>query len=522
MRNIKQGLLAVAVFTLTAGSALGAAPEGYYDSLEGLSGVALKRAVKAVARKHTVVNYSQDTRFPELPYAWQVFEQSDVYDADGTDVWWDMYSSTAMIVKNGHDGLNIEHCVPNSWWGHTKNDAYKDLYHLNPSDATANGKKSNWPPGVVSKASFDNGVLKVGSPVAGQGGGAGTVYEPADVYKGDFARAYFYVFTMYDQEDTDISWLADYEWAYDLTSDLFLRPWASSLLLEWAKNDPVSQKEIDRNETIASYQNNRNPFIDNPELAEHIWGSKSDQPFHASLYTPGPEPKYPIDDVVEFDILDGRWYAVRSTDELTETDRYIIADVKQNKTMTSVFTSKYMEVCHDVATLGGTEDNPYLVYVPAAAAVINLVKVDGGYAVGVSDSDGNFKGYLKATTKNTLYLTPGATDNGATVTITPGPDETVISFGDAIGKIQYNSGNPRYCAYTSNQGRVRLYRHLDPAQYPDDEEEGAVDAVVVDGDSVLIGIYDINGRKINADGLRDLDHGVYIIVTSHGTRKVMR
>ena len=521
MRTIKNIFMALAVCALTGGSASAAVPDGYYDSLEGLSGVALKKAVKAVAREHTVVNYSQDTRFPELPYAWQVFGEADVFDADGTPVWWDMYSSNAMLVRNGHDGLNIEHCVPNSWWGKLTNDAYKDLFHLNPSDATANGKKSNYPPGKVANAGYDNGVLKVGTPVSGQGGGSGTVYEPADVYKGDFARAYFYIFTIYD----DIPWNADYEWAYDLTSDLLLMPWSYELLLQWAKDDPVSQKEIDRNEVIYGYQNNRNPFIDNPELAEHIWGSSNNKPFHATVYTPGPEPAYPIDEVEDYEVLEGRWYAVKTADELTETDRYVIADVKQNKSMTDVFNSKYMEVCPNVATLVG-EENPYLAYVPAAAAVITLREVSGGYAVGVNDSDGNFKGYLKSTKSGTAYLTQNIGDAGVTATITPSQAETAISFGSDAGKLQYNSGNPRFCAYTSAQGKVRLYRYLDESQYPPEEGEDNEDTSVeaVDGTPApsLIGIYDVNGRRLNTQSLSGLDHGVYIVVTSHGTRKIAK
>lgn len=515
--------MAFAACTLLGATAFAAAPDGYYDSLEGLSGVALKKAVKAVAREHTVVNYSQDTRFPDLPYAWLVFEQSDQYDADGTPVWWDMYSSNAILIRNGHDGLNIEHCVPNSWWGKVKNDAYRDLFHLNPSDATANGRKSNWPPGEVATPTFDNGVLKVGTPKSGQGGGASSVYEPADVYKGDFARAYFYIFTIYDNNDSDISWGADYDWVYDLSSDLFLKPWSYELLLEWAKNDPVSQKEIDRNETIFRYQNNRNPFIDNPELAEHIWGLSNNKAFHASAYTPGPEPKYPIDEVEEYDVLDGRWYAVKSTDEITESDRYVVAELKNNKPMTAVFNSKYMEVCPNVATMVDGND-PYLAYVPAAAAIITLKSVNGGYAVGVNDADGNFKGYLKSTSSGTAYLTQNISDNGVTATISVSDAETAITFSG--GKLQYNGSNPRFCAYTSNQGKVKLYRYLDPGQYPPEEGDEGPDTSVgaLDGSEppVLIGIYDINGRRLDADSIDGLDHGIYIVVTNYGTRKIVK
>ncbi|MEC9127616.1 MAG: endonuclease, partial [Pseudomonadota bacterium] len=49
--------------------------------------------------------------------------------------------------------------------------------------------------------------------------------------------------------------------------------WFLNLLLSWHSQDPVSQKEIDRNEAAFSFQNNRNPFVDHPELVNNIWGN---------------------------------------------------------------------------------------------------------------------------------------------------------------------------------------------------------------------------------------------------------
>ena len=64
-------------------------------------------------------------------------------------------------------------------------------------------------------------------------------------------------------------------------NDLYptLTPWAMNLLLQWAEQDPVSEKEILRNEQVYYFQNNRNPFIDFPELANHIWGNRKTEPF---------------------------------------------------------------------------------------------------------------------------------------------------------------------------------------------------------------------------------------------------
>ena len=117
------------------------APENYYSSLEGLNKGDLKAAAKKVARKHTVISYGDQT--------WNAFRQTDVRMVNGRAIWWDMYSPNEVSADNGHGSLNIEHSVANSWWGGTKNDAYKDLFHLNPSNSEANNWKSNYPLGYV-------------------------------------------------------------------------------------------------------------------------------------------------------------------------------------------------------------------------------------------------------------------------------------------------------------------------------------------------------------------------------------
>ena len=145
--------------------------------------------------------------------------------------------------------------------------------------AAANQAKSNWPLGKVdmtASTKYNNGVSIVGYPVTGQGGGSQSVFEPADEYKGDFARTYFYMVTCYQ----DLTWVTKYSWMMEQNTYPTLKGWASKLLLEWHRNDPVSEKEINRNEVVYSIQNNRNPFIDHPELAEYIWGNKVGQTFN--------------------------------------------------------------------------------------------------------------------------------------------------------------------------------------------------------------------------------------------------
>lgn len=281
--RLKKYILAISAVAVFSLSATAGYPKGYYDSLEGLKGYALMKAVKAVAKNHTEISYGDKT--------WQAFRSTDVRVVNGKECWWDMYSNDNVAVSSGHGGMNIEHSVANSWWGHTKNAAYKDIVHLNPSNSTANSRKSNYPLGEIATVTWDNGVTFVGKPVSGQGGGNNYVYEPHDDYKGDFARVFMYMFTIYD----DISWKSNTSWMYDTGRDLMFKDWAVELLLKWAAADPVSRKEENRNDGIYKEQKNRNPFIDLPELAEHIWGSKSNQPFHLDGSSdPDPDPD-PVD-----------------------------------------------------------------------------------------------------------------------------------------------------------------------------------------------------------------------------------
>jgi endonuclease I len=257
-------------------------PEGYYDSLNGKTKGDLKSAACQIVVNHTAISYGTST--------WSVFEESDTRMVDGQLCWWDMYSDNNVTVSSGHPGMNIEHGVANSWWGGTKNDAYKDLFHLNPSNSDANSRKSNYPLGVVGTQTWTNGITTVGKPASGYGGGNSMVFEPADQYKGDFARAFFYMFTCYENMS---GWKSTTNWMYTVGEQYpMLKPWAYNMLIEWARQDPVDQKEIDRNEAIYKHQHNRNPFIDLPELAEYIWGNKVGEEFYVGaapdpeLYTP--------------------------------------------------------------------------------------------------------------------------------------------------------------------------------------------------------------------------------------------
>ena len=274
-RNFIKSLLLVVALVASALGMFAAVPAGYYNGIAGLKDRALK------SKLHEIINTGNNNDYNGLFKI--CFVHSDAR-ADGT--WWDMYSNVKRQIYYGStvswNGMNREHSFPKSWWGGDENDAYTDLNHLYPSDGDANSKKNFYPLGEVDPANvtFDNGVSKVGTPVSGQGGGQKIVFEPADEYKGDFARTYFYMVTCYQHLTWKYTFMArqgDYP---------TLQGWAIDLLLKWHRADPVSDKERARNEAVYSIQYNRNPFIDYPELVEYIWGNMMDKPFEAGDLPP--------------------------------------------------------------------------------------------------------------------------------------------------------------------------------------------------------------------------------------------
>ncbi len=288
---MKKLLLILVAFGMTVGANAGF-KAGYYDKMNGKSGAALKAAAKECVQKHNTLGYY------ELPNYWQY---SDVYPqlVNGNKRWWDMYSDAVYLIQRGQSGkssfsankMQREHSVPKSWWKQNGSveytPAYSDMWNLYPSDGAANQAKLNYPLGYTASTSFNNGVTKVGAARTGYGGGSRNVFEPDDEYKGDFARAYMYVATVYD----DINWVINY--MYNKEAYPTLVPWAKEMLLQWCRMDPVDQKEIDRNNVVEQYQGNRNPFVDFPELAEYIWGTRTTETFYVKDQE-GSDPTPPI------------------------------------------------------------------------------------------------------------------------------------------------------------------------------------------------------------------------------------
>ncbi len=241
-------------------------PPGYYDPAFGLSGPALKAALYDIISPHNVHQYTE---------LWDDFETTD--DRDDNGKVWDIYSDIpggsapylftfgsdqCGTYDNEGDCYNREHTVPQSWFNSAA-PMVSDLFHVYPTDGWVNQKRADLPYGEVGSADFtsENGT-KTGNSVTP--GYNGTVCEPIDAFKGDLARTYFYMMTRY--MTVADNWNSDMFAAGDLTI------WAENLLIQWHEDDPVSQKEIDRNNAVYAIQENRNPYIDHPEWAGSIWG----------------------------------------------------------------------------------------------------------------------------------------------------------------------------------------------------------------------------------------------------------
>ncbi len=265
-RGVPQTL--IILLLLFVSRAFAQIPPGYYDPASGKSGVALQAALHNIIKGHTVVSYSS------------IIGYFSTTDAKPGSVVWDMYSDVPggtppyVFHYNGSDECgnyaaegdcyNREHSWPKSWFNDVP-PMNSDMFHIYPTDGYVNGRRNNYPYGTVSSASWtsQNGC-KLGSCT--WPGYSGTVFEPLDEYKGDFARTYFYMSTRYYTEDG--SWNVT-----DMTSKSQLKPWALQMMLHWCSIDPVSTKEVNRNNALYGIQHNRNPFIDHPEYAYMIWGS---------------------------------------------------------------------------------------------------------------------------------------------------------------------------------------------------------------------------------------------------------
>lgn len=238
--------------------------DGYYQGVNwNATGATLKTSLFNVISKNTK-NIGYDG-------LWTAYEKTDLTDEGYI---WDMYSNEKFNPKTDRAGsykgegdvYNREHSIPQSKFAGTDSSKMKaDIFHVYPTDGYVNNRRGNYPHGNVSNATYTS---KNGSKLGtgSNNGYNGTVFEPIDEYKGDFARTYFYFVTRYQSSIPSMSYDSFSKNTYPSLST-----WALKTYLAWNDLDPVSEKERNRNDAAYLIQNNRNPFIDHPEAVHRIW-----------------------------------------------------------------------------------------------------------------------------------------------------------------------------------------------------------------------------------------------------------
>jgi endonuclease I len=253
-------------------------PASYYNNAEGLGCAPLKTALFNIisANNKSLLYADVLTAHPRT--------DKKRNDANTADVVWDMYSDNPTGPDpytfnfdtdrcgqyNGEGGcFNREHVFPQSWF----NDELpmkSDINHVYPTDGEVNAMKANFPVGevsIASKTSLNGSKVGTGNNF----GYTSTVFEPINEYKGDIARAILYMAVRYETQIAG--------WRTNSTADNVLNgtsypafdDWHIRLLYKWHLQDPVSDKERKRNDSVFVIQGNRNPFIDRPEWVFQIW-----------------------------------------------------------------------------------------------------------------------------------------------------------------------------------------------------------------------------------------------------------
>ena len=291
---MKHFITSTMLLLLAVSSALAQGPNNsgtYYQAADGKKGAELKTALCGI-----IYNRNEggdlNTAYKAL---WTHFQTTDKR-TDGTV--WDMYSGISKFTFGSPyqdagsggttegDKYNREHSWPNSWFGAKVMPMYTDLHHMYPTDKLVNNKRGNNPFGETNGETYksEGDFSKLGKCT--YEGYEGIVFEPNDEYKGDFARTYFYMVTCYEEKLPD--WYTNYaESRPTLDGNKYpgLSAWQLSMLMKWATNDPVSDKETNRNNAVYGIQQNRNPFIDYPGLERYIWGDLKDQAFSYDHYS---------------------------------------------------------------------------------------------------------------------------------------------------------------------------------------------------------------------------------------------
>lgn len=289
-------------------------PANYYSSATG-TGYALKTQLHNIIKDHDYQTYNalRDVLYKSSStingFRDKYYENDntilDIYseNPNGTDPYNFNINNTCGNYSSEGDCYNREHLIPQSYFN-SQYPMYSDAFHVWPTDGKVNGWRSSLPLGVVAGTSSSpcnsgasntpchsqNGSKKGSNLNSGYSAGfSGTVFEPIDEFKGDVARAFFYFATRYQPQMSDFySNTSDVKVMFDGSNDKVFSQTFLNILYQWHIQDPVSQRETDINNLIYYFQDNRNPFIDNPDYVAMVWGDNLSvyevEPVYVSVY----------------------------------------------------------------------------------------------------------------------------------------------------------------------------------------------------------------------------------------------
>ena len=467
----------------------------YASSLQGLKKEQLKAALHKLMDKKKVLPYGGGGKG-----TWWGFWYSD--RDPQTNECYNRYSDKKFYFESMNTGksiagMNIEHSFPKSWWGGKKNDAWCDLYNLYPSDSQANSSKSNFVMGVVVNVTEEAGAGydKVGTGYAD--GRLVKMWEPGDRFKGEFSRSYMYMATTYQ----NLSFTSEGAKQLQMGAYPTLKKWSSDLFRQWSKNDRVDEMEIKRNEAVYKIQNNRNLFIDYPNLAEYVWGDSMDVEFnpYRSITTASDDARYtsvivPEDPVTPDNpvVTPQGGTFVKTTTAPVAGKRYVlVANTGSNFVIASTLKGKN----YGYLPTNSTVDNDGKVNGVNDQSVITLEQGTTGFYI--KDANGKYFGQ-EDKYKTVQFVTK---DKAVEWTLDPKADGTFTITSSTGHVLQYDTKYKSFGAYKPVSANG-IY----PMLYVEDTTAGigTVWTVTTTDEAV----YNLQGVRMPADA--QLAPGIYI------------
>lgn len=224
-----------------------------------------------------------------------VAQEGYIYEFYSGVKWPDTWAASAGDTTGGY---NREHCWCQSnsvnesgtqMWG--TSGAGSDMHHIRPVEVRLNSSRNNNFYGEITNRDNYKTYAKYGTDETYALGGyvSNGTFEPLDSKKGDVARIILYLYIHYNSYNvTDLfggyattngsgpsSYFTSSKLSLTKTVNKPTEDEAIDLLLKWNSDDPVDDIELRRNEQVAIYQGNRNPFIDNSDYANKIWKPSS-------------------------------------------------------------------------------------------------------------------------------------------------------------------------------------------------------------------------------------------------------